>query len=236
MPSEPNLAALVQRIAGESPGQRLELLAALRRQLDALEAEYVADAVRIGMPWSQIGCALGVSRQAAHKRHAATGSNDPGRKDSEVLVTESAWRAVRLARVEARRLGRAQVGTEHLLLGILCASEGRAYEALSSLGLTLELARQAAEPTLEVPLEGVGDPVPEHEEDTDPLQVAGLSAVARSALEQSLREAVRRKDGYLGDEHLLVALLSDVQGGAARTLERLGVSPARARDEAERLM
>jgi ATP-dependent Clp protease ATP-binding subunit ClpA len=48
--------------------------------------------------------------------------------------------------------------------------------------------------------------------------------------EQSLREAVRRCDGYIGVEHLLLASLQDESGGACRTLEALGVDPRAVRE------
>jgi ATP-dependent Clp protease ATP-binding subunit ClpC len=51
----------------------------------------------------------------------------------------------------------------------------------------------------------------------------GISAYARAVFEQSLREAVRRGDGYIGVEHLLLASLQDEAGGACRTLDALGV-------------
>ena len=56
------------------------------------------------------------------------------------------------------------------------------------------------------------------------------AGVARAVFEQSLREAVRRGDGYIGVEHLLLASLQDESGGACRTLEALGVDPRAVRE------
>jgi ATP-dependent Clp protease ATP-binding subunit ClpC len=53
----------------------------------------------------------------------------------------------------------------------------------------------------------------------------GISAYARAVFGQSLREAVKRGDGYIGVEHLLLASLEDPNGGACRTLNELGVDP-----------
>ncbi|MDE3130137.1 MAG: hypothetical protein KGL16_03215, partial [Acidobacteriota bacterium] len=74
-------------VSGHDPGVRLEALRELRRELDAIESELAAEAVRAGMSWREIGAAIGVSKQAAHRRHrdsvarivnAADGSGDTG--------------------------------------------------------------------------------------------------------------------------------------------------------------
>ena len=62
-----------------------------------------------------------------------------------------------------------------------------------------------------------------------------FSRRGREALEQSLREAVRLGDEKLGVEHLLLALLRDVNSRAVQCLERLRVSPAQVEDEIQRL-
>jgi ATP-dependent Clp protease ATP-binding subunit ClpC len=131
-----------------------------------------------------------------------------------VLVTAPARMAVRLGRQEARAMGSDIVGSEHLLLGILRSGGARASRVLRDLGVSLDDARAAAQPTL---IEGRA-----HEE---PAGKDGISAYARSVLEQSLREAVARGEGYIGVEHLLLALLREDAGGAARTLAELGVDP-----------
>jgi hypothetical protein len=55
-------------------------------------------------------------------------------------------------------------------------------------------------------------------------ELHGVSPLARECLEQSLREAIRRGDTHLGVEHLVLALVSRTDGGAARTLEQCGTS------------
>ena len=111
-------------------------------------------------------------------------------------------------------MGSDQVGSEHLLLGILRSGDHRATRVLTDLGVTIDAARAAAQPTL---VDGRS-----YEE---PPGKDGISAYARSVLEQSLREAVSRGEGYIGVEHLLLALLREDQGGAARTLAGLGIDP-----------
>ena len=163
-----------------------------------------------------IAASLGITRQAAQKRHRAASPAQeavtiPART---VLVTASARVAVRLARQEARSLGADTVGTEHLLLGVLRSGDHRAGKVLRELGVSIDDARAAAQPTL---VDGQAR--------AEPPGKDGISAYARSVLEQSLREAVARGEGYIGVEHLLLALLREDGGGAARTLSELGIDP-----------
>ena len=109
-------------------------------------------------------------------------------------------------------MGADLVGSEHLLLGVLRSGDHRAVRVLAELGITLDDARIAAQPTL------VGG-----QPQGEPRGKDGISSYARSVLEQSLREAVARGEGYIGVEHLLLALLREDEGGAARTLHELGV-------------
>ena len=196
------------------PMQGLRAIVALRQELVELEARHVADALREGRTWSQIAGALGISKQAAHKRHAgrarANAARRQGGRRRRLLVTGQARRVVQRARVEARAAGSADVGPEHLLLGLLGDDHGIALRALESAGVDLEAARVAVPRTPGEPGERGRIPVSEQ---------------ARAALEQSLREAVRLGDSHLGVEHLLLALLRDPEAPAARLLARLGVPP-----------
>jgi ATP-dependent Clp protease ATP-binding subunit ClpC len=132
-----------------------------------------------------------------------------------MLVTSEARAAVKLAREEAAALGSGAVGTEHLLLGILRLGDPHAAAVLRQLGVELATARANAHSTL---VNGSLNGVPDGPK--------GISPTARAVFDQSLREAVRRGDGYLGVEHLLVASVEDDEGGAHRTLQALGVDPA----------
>lgn len=64
------LRMLLSRIASSpDPAERLTALVRLRGELDQIETELAAAAIRAGLSWSEIGAALGVSKQAAHRRH-----------------------------------------------------------------------------------------------------------------------------------------------------------------------
>ena len=200
-----------------SPAEGLTAVAELRRRLDELEAWHVENAVRAGSSWSKIAAGLGVTKQAAHKKHAsrlrttartafATAARERG-----IVVTAEARRVVQHGVREARELRHARVGTGHLLLGLLW-EEHEASAALRSLQLSLGFVKRAITPSKARDESGQNGRMP-------------ISPQGRAALEQSLREAATRGDRHLGVEHMLLALLRDETGDAVRTLGRLGVTP-----------
>jgi hypothetical protein len=214
---ERHVGDLLRRaISTDDPDDALRAITALRGELDRLERDAVACARVAGASWSTIADALNITRQAAQKRHrgAAPAPNAAPAPMRTVLVTAPARMAVRLGRQEARAMGAELVGSEHLLLGILRTGDQRAVKVLAELGVTLDDARAAAQPTL---IDG--------QPPAEPAGKDGISSYTRSVLEQSLREAVARGEGYIGVEHLLLALLREDVGGAARTLGELGIDP-----------
>jgi len=211
------LGDLLRRaVSPEEPDEALRAITTLRGELDRLERDAVACARVAGSSWSTIADALSITRQAAQKRHrsASPAQSAAPAPMRTVLVTAPARMAVRLGRQEARAMGSDIVGSEHLLLGILRSGGHQAARVLGDLGVSLDDARAAAQSTL---VDGRG-----HEE---PAGKDGISSYARSVLEQSLREAIARGEGYIGVEHLLLALLREDAGGAARTLHELGIDP-----------
>lgn len=223
----PSLSSLL-RSSGRAgrPEKALPAIAALREELEALERHHVATAVAEGWSWSRVAKALGVTKQAAHKKHAQTVralAPDPREavpSDARVVVTAEARRAVRCARDEAREAGSTTVGTEHLLLGVLRVRGSVAARALANAGVTLDAARAGLQVTeSEVEHAAAG----ESRETAEAARATGVSPLARACLERSLREALERGDGHLGIEHVLLALLAGEQSGAVRTLELLGV-------------
>jgi ATP-dependent Clp protease ATP-binding subunit ClpA len=142
-------------------------------------------------------------------------------------------RCVEAAVEEARMLGHDSVGDEDLLIGILRADEGVAAEALSSLGVTLEGARDESEGMLSDALSSVGISLEEvRREAGDALDMTipderriPFSPRAKKVLERALREAVRLRDNYIGTEHVLLGILGNEDGTAVRMMERMGISP-----------
>jgi hypothetical protein len=220
MPAAPATIEQLAHDVASSPDAEnaLRALTALRFELDTLERDLVVRAVAAGATWSQVARALGVTKQAAHKKHrhlaVAPGPNAP-----KILVTSESRRSIQLAREEARRLGQA-VGTEHILLGILRCDQSHAVRALNALGVTLEAARDCLQSTLVIVPSRTGGAYSGTESEPK------ITPHARRILEGSLREAVKRGEGYIGVEHLLLALLADSRNGATRTLEALRATPA----------
>jgi ATP-dependent Clp protease ATP-binding subunit ClpA len=130
--------------------------------------------------------------------------------------TDRARRVVVLARQEARHLGHDHVGTEHILLGLLREGEGVAVNALVALGIDLQDVRQRVDRQI-----GRGAQAPSgHVPFTGP---------AKHVLELSLREALQFGHNYIGTEHILLGLIREEDGVAARVLAEVGADAGNVR-------
>ena len=146
-----------------------------------------------------------------------------------------ARRCVEAAIDEARRLGHAAVGDEDLLLGILRADEGYAAEALSSLGVTLEGAREESEAMLSDALSWIGISLVEvrtEAGETFDMRIPDnrripYAPMAKKALVAARKEMRRLGDNGLGTEHILLGILGNADGMAVRMLGRIGITPER---------
>jgi ATP-dependent Clp protease ATP-binding subunit ClpA len=134
---------------------------------------------------------------------------------------------------EARILGHDSLGDEDLLLGILRAEEGIAEEALTSLGITLEGAREESERMFSSALSSIGISLEEIRRGAgnafemripDDRRIP-FSPQAKEALQLALRESVRLRDNRIGTEHILLGILRNEGGTAVRMLAGMGVSP-----------
>ncbi len=124
--------------------------------------------------------------------------------------TEQAQRALILAQEEAKRLQYNFVGTEHLLLGLLSAGDGLAVKVLSGMGVTLDRVRAEVEKVI-----GRGS--------TPASGEIGLTPRAKKVvLEFSVEEARQLGHNYVGPEHILLGLIREGEGVAARVLVNLG--------------
>ena len=144
-----------------------------------------------------------------------------------------ARRSVEAALEEARTLGHDSLGDEDLLLGILRVEEGIAAEALASLGVTLEDARDESEAMFSGALASIGislEEVRREAGDAFDLRIPEKRRIpfapgAKKVLERAAETSVRLGDKYLGTEHILLAILENKDGTAVRMLARLGVTP-----------
>ena len=155
-----------------------------------------------------------------------------------------ARRCVEAALEEARLLGHDSVGDEDLLLGVLRGGDGVAVEALSSLGVTLEAAREESEVLLADALSSVGISLEEVRREAgeafDMRLPAGrripFSPRAKKALEGALREAIDLRDNRITSEHVLLGIIRNEEDGTAvRLLRKLEVTPEALRDRLDQL-
>jgi ATP-dependent Clp protease ATP-binding subunit ClpA len=147
--------------------------------------------------------------------------------------TDRSRACVEAALDEARMLGHDSLGDEDLLLGILRADVGMAAEALTSLGVTLEGARERSDEMLSDALSSIGislEDVRREAGDAFEMRIPEsrripFSPRAKKALVEARREMRRMGDNYLGTEHVLLGILGDTDGMAVRMLAGMGVSP-----------
>ena len=134
--------------------------------------------------------------------------------------TQRARRVLSFAHKEAALNHSPQIGTEHLLLGLIQAQGSTASKVLESLEVTAERVREinAALGSEEAPIEL-----------TNPREV--LSADVQDVLRMSVQRAAEAGDNYISTEHLLLSLIDKPDTRAARILERMGLDNDRIRDQ-----
>jgi len=125
--------------------------------------------------------------------------------------TERARKVVVKAQDEARFLKQNYIGTEHILLGLIDEKEGIASKVFHELGISINEIRAAIK---DVVTEGTSESY-EH---------IPFTPRAKKVLELSLREALQMGHNYIGTEHILLGLLREGEGVAARVLNSLGVT------------
>nr|YP_010850706.1 Clp protease ATP binding subunit [Lophurella hookeriana]WGH13300.1 Clp protease ATP binding subunit [Lophurella hookeriana] len=132
--------------------------------------------------------------------------------------TEKAIKVIMLAQEEARRLGHNFVGTEQILLGLIGEGTGIAAQVLKSMNVNLKDARIEVEKIIGRGSGFVAVEIP-------------FTPRAKRVLELSLEEARQLGHNYIGTEHLLMGLVREGEGVAARVLENLAVNVASIRTE-----
>ena len=137
--------------------------------------------------------------------------------------TEKAIKVIMLAQEEARRLGHNFVGTEQILLGLIGEGTGIAAKVLKSMGINLKDARVEVEKIIGRGSGFVAVEIP-------------FTPRAKRVLELSLEEARQLGHNYIGSEHLLLGLLREGEGVAARVLENLGADPNNIRTQVIRMV
>jgi ClpA/ClpB-like protein len=183
---------------------------------DHLIGHFVDRARRSGASWSDIGKSMGVTKQAAQKRFVPkdpTGPADLDPSEGFNRFTLRARNVVIAAQNETAAAKNGEIGTAHLVLGLLGEPDGIAARVIVALGVPLETVRRRVTSTL--------PPAVDHQPALIPFD-----AQARKALELTFREALRLGHNYVGTEHILLALLELEDGEGVLT--GLGIDKAAA--------
>jgi len=150
--------------------------------------------------------------------------------------TDRARLVVVQAREEARAHHHDSIGTGHVLLGLI-HGEGVGPKALDSLGISLDAVRQEVEEIIGPRQEALRDAqeviaaARQRQQEKIPFQPE-----AKKVLELSRHESQALGHHYIGTEHILLGLIREGDGVAARVLAQLGAGPDRAREQVVRLL
>ncbi|WKG06003.1 Clp protease N-terminal domain-containing protein [Mycolicibacterium sp. HK-90] len=181
---------------------------------DHLIGHFVDQARRSGASWTDIGKAMGVTKQAAQKRFVPKVPDfDPATLDPKAgfsRFTPRARNVVVVSQNTAHEARNAEITPDHLLLALFAEPDGLAAKLLANQGITAESARAAI--TLPSPAEEVPALIP-------------FNGAAKKVLELTFRQALRLGHNYIGTEHILLALADAEDDGGP--LHRLGANPDR---------
>ncbi|WP_163651649.1 ATP-dependent Clp protease ATP-binding subunit [Listeria sp. PSOL-1] len=136
--------------------------------------------------------------------------------------TQRAQKVLALSQEEAMRLNHSNLGTEHILLGLVNEGEGIAAKALYELGIDTEKLQEEVESLI-----GEGE---------IPVTTIQYTPRAKKVIELSMDEARKLGHTYVGTEHILLGLIREGEGIAARVLSNLGVSLNKARQQVLQLL
>lgn len=168
---------------------------------DQLVDHYVGKAKQAGASWSEVGDAIGVTKQAAQQRHAPA----PFER-----FTDLNRHSIVLAQEAARTHKHDFIGTEHLLLGLLGEPQGLAYEVL--------LAKTQSEQRIR---DAISEAMPPTGTKAPRGHIAFRSE-SKEAIEQALRASADLGHDWVGTEHSLLGLIRAEQSPAAQILRNLG--------------
>ena len=136
--------------------------------------------------------------------------------------TQSARRVLSLAHLEAERLRRSEIGSEHLLLAMLQEDAGVAGRVLRELGVELDRAREMV-----LRLSGMG---------TTTEEKIDLGPDARKVLDLAIEESKKANSKYVSTEHLLLALVDTRAGKVNEVIAKLGITPAQIQRQTKRVL
>jgi hypothetical protein len=209
-----------RRVFGARSGE-VALVAAL--QLLALEGREAGDLGPPGVVRELLAGIAGGQVGTDELTAWLEGSTTGWRMEMFERFTDRARKVTVDAQAEARRLGHGHIGTEHLLLGLLGEPGSVGTRALVALGLSLDGLRAEVERAA-----GRGE--------GSPTGHIAFTSRAKKVLELSLREALGLGHNYIGTEHILLGLIREEEGIAARVLAGHDADLDRVRQEVVRLL
>jgi hypothetical protein len=209
----------------------------LEQTTDALLGHFVDRCRRAGRSWSEISAALGVTKQAVHKRFAgplAERLTEATGQPAFEHFTPRARNALVAANAAATSSGHVQIETGHVLLGLYADPDGIAAKVLDGLQVgkpRVEAALREAWAHLAGPTD---EPVlPAGGEVADRLP---MSQAARTVLVNAVAVALEFGHNYVGTEHILLALYRDPDSLAARVLTGAGADRSQAQVLVKKLL
>lgn len=231
----PGLQDLIETVRQDSPTDRaldqLVTAAATVAQLedtsDALLGHFVDRCRREGRSWSEISGALGVSKQAVHKRFAASLADQiiaSTPAPTFERFTSRARSALAAATRAAQSNGTAPVSSAHLLIGLFAEPDGVAAKALQAMHVDEQAVRAAVQAALA------------DSDDAQPDPAQRFTPDAHKALRHALEVALELMHNYIGTEHLLLALYRNPGSAAAVILADLGTTEQQARSQVTMLL
>ncbi len=137
--------------------------------------------------------------------------------------TQRAQKVLQLAQEEAIRMKHEAIGTEHILLGLIREGGGIAAKALEAIDVSTEMIEEGIEELVGVGTKNVGP-------------IVHYTPRAKKVIELSVDESRKLGHSYIGTEHLLLALIREGEGVAARVLNNAGVSLNKARQQVLQLL
>jgi len=190
----------------------------LDEQADALIGYFVDQARRSGLSWSQIGGAMGVSKQAAQKRFVpSAGKVSDMMPESVKPFSRFTARAARTLAAAGKLAAPSPMSSAHLAAALLAEPEGFAAKAIAAVAAPEQLYAAL----------GTGPAEPAENTGSAELLDLSLDDTAKEALKSAMKAALRLGHNYIGTEHFLLGLLAE-GGPVAEAFTGLGLTPERA--------
>jgi hypothetical protein len=190
--------------------------ARLDEQSDALIGYFVDQARRSGASWSQIGAAMGVSKQAAQKRFVPGKLTDlsPGGAVFSRFTQRARNVLAAAGHIASTAAADPAIGAPDLGAALLAEPEGIAAKAITQAGLTAEQVCSAL---------GAGPATPGPDATAEALRELAFDETGKAVLKATVKAALRLGHNYIGTEHLLLGVL-EAGGPAAVAFATLGLT------------